>query len=121
MFKKILEVAGCAILFGLVACSDDNPSGGYDAPAYGDSSSSVAGASSDDVGGSAANVSSSSSQGVAASSSSVTANSSSSAKAPKNTAACLWNASKGDYLVHSSRTVFLWRILQAGSMAAPAS
>ena len=100
MVRKILGIAASALLC-LTACSDDNPSGGYDVPAYGDSSSSVAVSSSDDVGGNAANVSSSSSQNVAASSSSVAANSSSSAKPPKNTAACLWNASKGDYLVNT--------------------
>ena len=91
MFGKILGVAGCAILFGLVACSDDNPSGGSVSPVTDESSSSVVGSSSDGAGGSAANVSSSG----------LTANSSSSAKAPKNTAACLWNASKGDYLVNT--------------------
>ena len=91
MFGKILGVAGCAILFGLVACSDDNPSGGSVSPVTDESSSSVVGSSSDGAGGGAANVSSSG----------LTANSSSSAKAPKNTAACLWNASKGDYLVNT--------------------
>ncbi len=83
MFGKILGVAGCAILFGLVACSDDNPSGGSVSPVTDESSSSVVGSSSDGAGGSAANVSSSG----------LTANSSSSAKAPKNTAACLWRGS----------------------------
>ncbi|MBO4830725.1 MAG: hypothetical protein J5534_15110 [Fibrobacter sp.] len=91
MFNKILVIATSALLFSLVACSDDNPSGGSVPPVTDESSSSVTGTSSDDVGGSAANVSSSS----------VTANSSSSAKPPKNTAACLWNASKGDYLVNT--------------------
>ena len=92
MFRRILDIAASALLLGFVACSDDNPSGGFDVPAYGDSSSSVelAPQSSDDVGGSAANVASSSSQNVAESSSSVIVNSSSSAKTPKNTAACLW-------------------------------
>ena len=90
MVGKYLGIAASALLFGLVACSDDNPSGGFDAPAYGESSSSVAVSSSDNAGGSTANVASSSSQNVAASSSSVAANSSSSAKAPKNTAACMW-------------------------------
>lgn len=92
MFRRILDIAASALLFGFVACSDDNPSGSFDVPAYGNSSSSVEPApkSSDDVGGSAANVASSSSQNVAESSSSVIANSSSSAKTPKNTAACLW-------------------------------
>ena len=116
MFRRISGIAASALLLGFVACSDDNPSGGFDVPAYGDSSSSVEPApkSSDDVGGSAANVASSSSQNVAESSSSVIANSSSSAKTPKNTAACLWNASKGDYLVNtgydpdSTRGAGLW-------------
>ena len=91
MFNKILVIATSALLFSLVACSDDNPSGGSVPPVTDESSSSVTGTSSDDVGGSAANISSSSE----------TANSSSSAKVPKNTAACLWNASKGDYLVNT--------------------
>ena len=91
MFNKILVIATLALLFSLVACSDDNPSGGSVPPVTDESSSSVTGTSSDDVGGSAANISSSSE----------TANSSSSAKVPKNTAACLWNASKGDYLVNT--------------------
>ncbi|SHK42256.1 hypothetical protein [Fibrobacter sp. UWB12] len=116
MFRRISGIAASALLLGFVACSDDNPSGGFDVPAYGDSSSSVEPApkSSDDVGGSAANVASSSSQNVAESSSSVIANSSSSAKTPKNTTACLWNASKGDYLVNtgfdpdSTRGAGLW-------------
>ena len=95
MLKKILGVAASAILFGLVACSDDNPSGSFDAPPEaGESSSSVVSSSSSDVGGNAANVASSSSENVAASSSSVTANSSSSAKAPKNTAACMWKGTE---------------------------
>ncbi len=91
MFNKILVIATLALLFSLVACSDDNPSGGSVPPVTDESSSSVTGTSSDDVGGSAANISSSSE----------TANSSSSAKVSKNTAACLWNASKGDYLVNT--------------------
>ncbi len=93
MYKANLGIAA-ALLLGVVACSDDNPS---DASVVspessgtpvvsGESSSSVAESSS---GGSAANVSSSS-ENVTMSSSSVTANSSSSAKVPKNTAACLW-------------------------------
>ena len=92
MFRRILGGTISALLLGLFACSDDNPSGGFDIPAYGDSSSSVEPApkSSDGAGGSAANVSSSSSENVTMSSSSVTANSSSSAKVPKNTAACMW-------------------------------
>ena len=92
MYKANLGIAVAALLLGVVACSDDNPSGGFDVPAYGDSSSSVetVPGSSGDVGGSAANVALSSSQNAAASSSSVTANSSSSAKMPKNTAACMW-------------------------------
>lgn len=103
MFRKILGGVVSALLLGVVACSDDNPSGGFDVPAYGDSSSSVEPApkSSDGAGGSVANVASSSSENVATSLSSVAANSSSSAKVPKNTAACLWNASKGDYLVNT--------------------
>ena len=92
MYKANLGIAVAALLLGVVACSDDNPSGGFDVPAYGDSSSSVetVPGSSGDVGGSAANVALSSSPNVAASSSSETANSSSSAKMPKNTAACMW-------------------------------
>ena len=102
MIRKLLGIAASALLLGLVACSDDNPSGSFDVPPVaGESSSSVVAPSSSDVGGSAANVSSSSSENVAASSSSVTTNSSSSAKTPKNTAACMWNASKGDYLVNT--------------------
>lgn len=100
MFRRILRLATSVAMLCLVACSDDNPLGGSVSPVAGESSSSVAGTSSDDVGGSAANVSSSS-ENVTMSSSSVTANSSSSAKVPKNTAACLWNASKGDYLVNT--------------------
>lgn len=107
MFRRILRLATSVAMLCLVACSDDNPLGGSVSPessgtpvVSGESSSSVAGTSSDDVGGSAANVASSS-ENVTMSSSSVTANSSSSAKAPKNTAACLWNASKGDYLVNT--------------------
>lgn len=118
MYKANLGIAAAALLLGVVACSDDNPS---DASVVSPESSGtpvVSGESSSSVaesisGGSAANVSSSS-ENVATSSSSVTANSSSSAKAPKNTAACLWNASKGDYLVNtgydpdSTRGVGLW-------------
>lgn len=97
MFRKILGGVISALLLGVVACSDNNPSSGSVSPessgtpvVSGESSSSVAGTSSDDVGGSAANVASSSSENVAATSSSVIANSSSSAKTPKNTAACMW-------------------------------
>ena len=118
MYKANLGIAAAALLLGVVACSDDNPS---DASVVSPESSGtpvVSGESSSSVaesisGGSAANVSSSS-ENVATSSSSVTANSSSSAKAPKNTAACLWNASKGDYLVNtgydpdSTRGAGLW-------------
>ena len=96
MFRRILRLATSVAMLCLVACSDDNPLGGSVSPessgtpvVSGESSSSVAGTSSDDVGGSAANVASSS-ENVTMSSSSVTANSSSSAKAPKNTAACMW-------------------------------
>ncbi len=98
MFRRILRLATSVAMLCLVACSDDNPLGGSVSPMAGESSSSVAESSS---GGSAANVSSSSSENVAATSSSVAANSSSSVKVPKNTAACLWNASKGDYLVNT--------------------
>ena len=101
MLKKLLGLAMSAFLLSLVACSDDNPLGGSMSPVAGESSSSVAESSSGDAGGSAANVASSSNENVAATSSSVIANSSSSAKVPKNTAACLWNASKGDYLVNT--------------------
>ena len=96
MFRRFSGVAASALLLGFVACSDDNPSGGFDVPVYGDSSSSVEPApkSSGDVGGSAANVASSSSQNVAESSSSVIANSSSSVKVPKNTAACMWKGTE---------------------------
>ena len=118
VYKANLGIAAAALLLGVVACSDDNPS---DASVVSPESSGtpvVSGESSSSVaesisGGSAANVSSSS-ENVATSSSSVTANSSSSAKAPKNTAACLWNASKGDYLVNtgydpdSTRGAGLW-------------
>lgn len=98
MFRKILGGVISALLLGVVACSDDNPSdASIDSPessgipvVSGESSSSVAESSSGDAGGSAANVASSSSENVAATSSSVIANSSSSAKAPKNTAACMW-------------------------------
>ena len=100
MLKKLLGLAMSAFLLSFVACSDDNPLGGSVSPVAGESSSSVVGSSGDGAGGSAANVSSSS-ENVTMSSSSVTANSSSSAKVPKNTAACLWNASKGDYLVNT--------------------
>ena len=102
VYKANLGIAAAALLLGVVACSDDNPSGGFDVPAYGDSSSSVEPApkSSDDVGGSVANVSSSS-ENVAMSSSSVTANSSSSAKVPKNTAACLWRGIDKKTYVHT--------------------
>lgn len=116
MSRKILGIALSALLFVIAACSDDNPSVSLVEPVADESSSSIEPApkSSDDVGGSAANVASSSSQNVAESSSSVIANSSSSAKTPKNTAACLWNASKGDYLVNtgfdpdSTRGAGLW-------------
>jgi len=118
VYKANLGIAAAALLLGVVACSDDNssdasvvsPESSGTPVVSGESSSSVAESIS---GGSAANVSSSS-ENVATSSSSVTANSSSSAKAPKNTAACLWNASKGDYLVNtgydpdSTRGVGLW-------------
>ena len=57
MFNKILVIATSALLFSLVACSDDNPSGGSVPPVTDESSSSVTGTSSDDVGGSAANIS----------------------------------------------------------------
>lgn len=85
MFRRILDIAASALLFGFVACSDDNPSGSFDVPVYGDSSSSVetAPGSSDGVGMSSSVVG-------GESSSSVIVNSSSSAKTPKNTAACLW-------------------------------
>lgn len=122
MYKANLGIAAAALLLGVVACSDDNPSdasvvspesSGTLVVSNESSSSIVAGSSSDDVGGSVANVSSSS-ENVTMSSSSETANSSSSAKMPKNTAACLWNASKGDYLVNtgydpdSTRGAGLW-------------
>lgn len=85
MFRRILDIAASALLFGFVACSDDNPSGSFDVPAYGNSSSSV-----ETVPGSSDGVGMSSSVVGGGSSSSVIANSSSSAKTPKNTAACLW-------------------------------
>ena len=84
MTGKFLGVAASALLFGLVACSDDNPSGSFDTPVAGESSSSVVSPSSSDVGGSAANVSSSS---VAESS--------------NDNAACLWNGQKGEYIVNT--------------------
>lgn len=85
MAGKFLGIATSALLFGLVACSDDNPSGSFDvSPVAGESSSSVAGSSSDNAGGSAANVSSSS---VAESS--------------NDNAACLWNGQKGEYIVNT--------------------
>ena len=98
MFRRILRLATSVAMLCLVACFDDNPS---DASVVspessgtpvvsGESCSSVAESSSDDAGGSAANVVSSSNENVAATSSSVIADSSSSAKAPKNTAACMW-------------------------------
>ena len=98
MFRRILRLATSVVMLCLVACFDDNPS---DASVVspessgtpvvsGESCSSVAESSSDDAGGSAANVVSSSNENVAATSSSVIADSSSSAKAPKNTAACMW-------------------------------
>ncbi len=81
MLKKLLDLAAFVSLFGLVACSDDNPSGCFNAPASGDSSSSAAMSSSGNAGGSAANVSSSS-------------------ETPsENAEACLWNAKKGEYIV----------------------
>lgn len=85
MFRRILDIAASALLFGFVACSDDNPSGSFDVPAYGNSSSSV-----ESVPGSSDGVGMSSSVVGGESSSSVIVNSSSSAKTPKNTAACLW-------------------------------
>ena len=85
MFRRILDIAASALLFGFVACSDDNPSGSFDVPAYGNSSSSV-----ETVPGSSDGVGMSSSVVGGESSSSVIVNSSSSAKTPKNTAACLW-------------------------------
>lgn len=85
MFRRILDIAAGALLFGFVACSDDNPSGSFDVPAYGNSSSSV-----ETVPGSSDGVGMSSSVVGGESSSSVIVNSSSSAKTPKNTAACLW-------------------------------
>lgn len=85
MFRRILDIAASALLFGFVACSDDNPSGSFDVPAYGNSSSSV-----ETVPGSSDGVGISSSVVGGESSSSVIVNSSSSAKTPKNTAACLW-------------------------------
>ena len=98
MFRRILRLATSVVMLCLVACFDDNPS---DASVVspessgtpvvsGESSSSVVESSSDDAGGSAANVASNSNENVAATSSSVIADSSSSAKAPKNTAACMW-------------------------------
>ena len=85
MFRKILGLAASAMMFGFIACSDNNPSGGFDAPPVaGESSSSVVSPSSSDVGGSAANVSSSS---VAESS--------------NDNAACLWNGQKGEYIVNT--------------------
>ena len=85
MFRRILDIAASALLLGLVACSDDNPSGSFDVPAYGNSSSSV-----ETVPGSSDGVGMSLSVVGGESSSSVIVNSSSSAKTPKNTAACLW-------------------------------
>jgi len=85
VFRRILDIAASALLFGFVACSDDNPSGSFDVPAYGNSSSSV-----ETVPGSSDGVGMSSSVVGGESSSSVIVNSSSSAKTPKNTAACLW-------------------------------
>lgn len=108
--KKLLGLATSAFLLSLVACSDDNPSGSFYAPAYGDSSSSAAMSSSDNAGGSAANVSSSSSdaqtvssssQNVVESSSSEAANSSSSDVLSKNTAACMWRGVDGGKFVNT--------------------
>lgn len=85
MFRRFSGVAASALLLGFVACSDDNPSGSFDVPAYGNSSSSV-----ETIPGSSDGVGMSSSVVGGESSSSVIVNSSSSAKTPKNTAACLW-------------------------------
>ena len=98
MFRRILRLVTSVAMLCLVACFDDNPSDASvvspessgTSVVSGESSSSVAESSSDDAGGSAANVVSSSNENVAATSSSVIADSSSSAKAPKNTAACMW-------------------------------
>ncbi len=94
MLKKILGIASSALLLGVVACSDDNPSDSFTAsPVYGESSSSVIGESSSSVGPapeSSGAVGTSSSVIAKNSSSSMIANSSSSAKTPKNTAACMW-------------------------------
>ena len=87
MFYKLLSLAASAFLFGVVGCSDDNPSG---VPVNSPESSGTSVVTHESSSSIAAGAVSSSSQNVAASSSSVTANSSSSAKKPKNTAACMW-------------------------------
>lgn len=87
MYKANLGIAAAALLLGVVACSDDNPS---DASVVSPESSGTLVVSNESSSSIVAGAVSSSSPNVAASSSSVTANSSSSAKAPKNTAACMW-------------------------------
>ena len=80
-------IIAVALLLGVVACSDDNPSGVTVASPESSGTLVVSNESSSSI---VAGAVSSSSQNAAASSSSVTANSSSSAKMPKNTAACMW-------------------------------
>ena len=105
MFRKILRLATSVAMLCLVACFDDNPSdASIDSPessgtpvVSGESSSSVETIPGSSAGGSAVN-------------------SSSSVKTPKNTAACLWNASKGENLVNtgldpdSTRAAGLWYV-----------
>ena len=80
-------IIAVALLLGVVACSDDNPSGVTVASPESSGTLVVSNESSSSI---VAGAVSSSSPNVAASSSSETANSSSSAKMPKNTAACMW-------------------------------
>jgi len=89
MFNKFLGIASSALLFGVVACSDENPSVPIAEPIANESSSSIEPAPG--------------SSGVAddASSSSVAGVSSSSADSPVDPAACLWNGKKGEFIVNT--------------------
>ena len=89
MFEKFLVFASSALLLGVVACSDDNPSVPFVEPNAGESSSSIEPAPG------------SSGAMEDASSSSVAGVSSSSAGASVDPAACLWNGKKGEFIVNT--------------------
>ena len=105
MFRRILRLVTSVAMLCLVACFDDNPSDASVVSPESSGTSVVSGESSSSV----ETIPGSSAGGSAV-------NSSSSVKTPKNTAACLWNASKGENLVNtgldpdSTRAAGLWYV-----------